>query len=133
MVSEKKILSFSVLSLWELMTPGHGQFGPQRLDWQDFYGGPLNICAYQVYKPCASWFLRRRFFKVFPHFKCMGVIYGHGGHLDLRTMTICTYFQSPFSTRLHVKFEEIWLRGFRGEVLRCERTDGRTPHPQMGG
>ena len=54
----------------------------------------------------------------------MGTIYGHGGHLDLRTMTICINFRSHFNTRLHMKFEEIWPRGFRGEVVqRCERTD----------
>ena len=54
----------------------------------------------------------------------MGATYGHGGHLDLWTMSICTYFQSPFNTRLHVKFEEIWLRGFRGEVIQmCGWTD----------
>ena len=57
----------------------------------------------------------------------MGAIYGHGGHFDLRTTTICTYFQSPFNTRLHIKFEEIWSRDFRGEVVqRCERMDGQT-------
>ena len=57
----------------------------------------------------------------------MGAIYGHDGHLDLWTMTFCTNFQSPFNTRLHMKFEEIWPRGFRGEVIqRCEGTDGRT-------
>ena len=57
----------------------------------------------------------------------MGAIYGHRGHLDLQTTTICTYFQSTFNIRLHIKFEEIWPRGFRGEVVqRCEgRTDGR--------
>ena len=57
----------------------------------------------------------------------MGAIYGHGGHLDLWTMTICTYYQSTFNTRLHMKFEEIWLRDFRGEVVqRCERMDGHS-------
>ena len=57
----------------------------------------------------------------------MGAIYGHGDRLDLRTMTICTYFQSPFNTKLHIKFEEIWPRGFRGEVVqRCERMDGHS-------
>ena len=57
----------------------------------------------------------------------MGAIYRHGGHLDLRTTTICTYFQCPFNTRLHIEFEEIWSKGFRGEVVqRCLRTDGRT-------
>ena len=57
----------------------------------------------------------------------MGAIYRHGGHLDLRTTTICTKFQYPFNTRLHIKFEGIWPRGFRGEVVQmCERTDGQT-------
>ena len=35
-----------------------------------------------------------------------------GGHLDLRPVIICTNFQSPFNTRLHMKFEEIRPRGF---------------------
>ena len=61
----------------------------------------------------------------------MGAIYGQGGHLNLWTMTTCTNFQSPFNTRLHMKFEEIWPRGFREEVVQmCEwmdrwQTDGR--------
>ena len=37
---------FSIISLWELMTPGHGQFGPQGLDWQDLCRGPLHIATY---------------------------------------------------------------------------------------
>ena len=54
----------------------------------------------------------------------MGAISWHGGHLDLRTVTIFINFQSSFNTRLHIMFEEIWPRGFRGEVVqRCERTD----------
>ena len=54
----------------------------------------------------------------------MGAIYGHDSHLDLRMTTICTYFQFPFNTRLHIKFEEIWPWGFRGEVVQmCERMD----------
>ena len=57
----------------------------------------------------------------------MGAIYSHGGHLDSQTTTICTYFQSPFNTRLHIKFEDVWPRGFREEVVqRCGRTDGQT-------
>ena len=54
----------------------------------------------------------------------MGVIYGHGGHLDLWTVTIFINFQSLFNTRLHMKFEEIWPRGFREGVQMCKRTDG---------
>ena len=105
---------------------GRGQFGPQGLDWQDLCRRPLNIATYKIYKLWASWFRRRRFLN-FSHYKSMGAIYGHGGHLDLRTTTTCTYFQSPFNTRLHIKFEEIWSRGFRREVVqRCGRTDGQT-------
>ena len=68
---------------------------------------------------------------LFKFFPSMGALYGHGGHLDLRTVTMYTKFQSPFNTVLHMKLEEIWPRGFRGEVVqRCERidrqTDGRT-------
>ena len=50
-------------------------------------------------------------FSSFSHYKSMGAIYGHGGHLDLWTVTIYTNFQFPFNTKLHMKFEEIWPRG----------------------
>ena len=57
----------------------------------------------------------------------MRAIYGHGGHLDSGTVTICTNFQPPFNTRLQMRSEEFWPRGFRGEVVQmCERTDRRT-------
>ena len=90
-------------------TLGHGQFGPQGLDWQDLCRGPLNIATYKIYKP---W--QYRDFLSFSHCKSMGAIYRHGSHLDLLTMTIFTNFQSPFNRSLHIKFEEIWPRGFRG-------------------
>ena len=72
----------------------------------------------------------------------MGAIYSHGGHLDIRTTTICTYFQSPFNTRRHIKFEEIWPRGseksFKGVNGRTDRRikdDGRRvitiAHPEL--
>ena len=67
-----------------------------------------------------SWFWRRSFLSIF-------TIYGHGGHLNSRTMTIWTNFQSPINRRLQVKFEENWPRGFWGDVVqRCLRTDWRT-------
>ena len=127
MVSEKKIfLSFSHYKSMGVHDPlGRGQFGPHRLDWQYLCRGPLNIATYKIYKPWDSWFLRRRFF-CFSHYKSMGAISWYGGHLDLWTVTIFTNFQSPYNTRLHIKFEEIWPRGFREEiVLRCEWTDRR--------
>ena len=37
---------FPIISLWQQMIPGHGQFGPQGLDWQDLCRGPLNIATY---------------------------------------------------------------------------------------
>ena len=60
----------------------------------------------------------------FSHYKSMGAIYSHGGHLDIRTTTICTYFQSPFNTRRHIKFEEIWPRG--SEKKSFKDVNGRT-------
>ena len=60
--------------------------------------------------PRHSRFWRRRFLKVF-------TMYGHGGHLGQRTATICAIFCSPTLRRLHMKFEQNWLNGFRGEVI----------------
>ena len=59
---------------------------------------------------------------------CFFAIYGHGGHLTFRTVTICINCQYPLDRRLHKHFEANWPRGFRGEVFRrCGRTteDGR--------
>ena len=41
----------------------------------------------------------------FSFYKSMEAINKPGCYLDLQTMTICTNFQSPFNTRLHMKFE----------------------------
>ena len=60
--------------------------------------------------PRHSRFWNRRFLKVF-------TIYGHGGHLGQRTTTILAIFLSPTLRRLHMKFEQNWLSGFRGEVV----------------
>ena len=55
-------------------------------------------------------FWKRRFLKVF-------TINGHGGHLGQRTMTILAILCSPKLRRLHMKFEQHWPRGFRGEIV----------------
>ena len=64
--------------------------------------------------PCSaprhSRFWRRRFLKVF-------TIYGRGGHLGQRTATILAIFRSPTLRRLHIKFEQNWPGGSRGEVV----------------
>ena len=60
--------------------------------------------------PRHSRFWRRRFLKVFS-------IYGHGGHLGQLTATILASFCSLNLRRLHMKFEQNWPRGSRGEVV----------------
>ena len=55
-------------------------------------------------------FWRRRFLMVF-------TIYGHGGHPSQQTALILAIFCSPNLRRLHMKFGQNWLRGFRGEVV----------------
>ena len=52
-------------------------------------------------------------------------IYGRGGHLGQRTATTLAIFRSPTLRRLHMKFEQNWLSGFRGGRLKM-LTDGRT-------
>ena len=65
-------------------------------------------------------FLEKKILKVF-------TIYGHGSHLGQRTMTILAIFRSLNLRRLHMKFEQNWLSGFRGDVVKNVngRTDGR--------
>ena len=75
---------------------------------------------------------REEDFLSFSHYKSMGAISRHGGHLDLQTVTIFTNFQSPFNTWLHIKFEEIWPRvseekSFKGvNGWTDSQTDGQT-------
>ena len=47
----------------------------------------------------------------------MMTIYGHGGHLGQRTVTILAIFYSPYLRRLHVKFEQNRPKGSREEVV----------------
>ena len=68
---------------------------------------PDDLCTDSVPRHPRFW--RRRFLKGF-------TIYGHGGHLGQRTVTILAIFRSPELRRLNMKFEQIWLSGFRGEV-----------------
>ena len=59
-------------------------------------------------------------FKVF-------TIYGHGGHLGQWTATILAIFRSPKLRRLHMKFEQYWLRASDKKLFEnVDRlTDGR--------
>ena len=68
---------------------------------------PDDLC-----KDSASWHPRfwRRFLKVF-------TIYGHGGHLGQWTATILAIFHFPAPRRRHMKFEQHWPKGSRGEVV----------------
>ena len=65
-VSDKEIiLRFPIVSLWEMMTPGLGQFRPQGHDWEDLCWVPLIIATHKILKLLTSCFQRRRFFNVF--------------------------------------------------------------------
>ena len=44
-------------------------------------------------------------------------LYGHGGHLGQRAVSILAIFCSPYLRRLHMKFEQNWPRGSKGEVI----------------
>ena len=54
---------------------------------------------------------KKSFLKVF-------TIYGHGSHLGQWTVTILAIFCFPTLRWLHMKFEQNWLRGFRGGRLK---------------
>ena len=58
---------------------------------------PDDLCKDSA--PRHSRFWRRRFLMVF-------IIYGHGGHLGQRTVTILAIFRSPNLRRLHMNFEQ---------------------------
>ena len=65
------------------------------------FGRPLvpnDLCKDSA--PRHSRFWRKRFLKVF-------TIYGHGGHLGQRIVTISAVFCFPTLRWLHMKFEEI--------------------------
>ena len=68
---------------------------------------PDDLCTYSAAKHPRFW---RRFLKGF-------TIYGHGCHLVKWTATILAIYRSSDLRRLNMKFEQIWLSGFRGEVL----------------
>ena len=90
------------------------------------YVGDHYTLLHTKYISCGPHGFGEEDFLSFSHYKSMGAIYRHDGQLDLQTTTICTYFQSPFYTRLHIKFEEIWPWGFREVVQRCHRMDRQT-------
>ena len=41
----------------------------------------------------------------------------NGGHFDQWTTPILAILFSPAPKRLHMKFDQHWTRGFRGEVI----------------
>ena len=69
---------------------------------------PDDLCKDSA--PRLPLFWRRRFLKVF-------TIYENGSHLGEWTETILAICHSPALRRLHMKFEQHWPRGFRGEVV----------------
>ena len=71
---------------------------------------PLSPMIYAKIQPQSILGSREEVFKVF-------TIFGHGGHLRQQTVTILAIFCSPYLRRLHMKFEQNWPRGSRGEVV----------------
>ena len=69
---------------------------------------PNDLCKDSAPRHPRFW--RKSFLKVFS-------IYGHGGHLGQRTATILAIYCLPILRWFHIKFEQNWLRGFRGEVV----------------
>ena len=83
------------------------------------FGGPPvpnDLCKDSALRQSCSW--RRTFLNVFTK-------YGYGGKLSQWTVTILAIFHSPNLRRLHLKFEQSWLSGFRGEVV-WKRTEALT-------
>ena len=93
-----------------LTLPKKGQTSTYDNSFSNFGRPPVPDDSCKGSAPRHSRFWRRRFLKVF-------TIYGHGGHLGQRTATILAIFRSPTLRRLHMKFEQNWLSGFRGEVV----------------
>ena len=71
---------------------------------------PLSPMIYANIQPQSILGSREWFLKVF-------TIYGHGGHLGQRTVTILAILCSPYLRKLHMKCEQKWPRGSRGEVV----------------
>ena len=92
-----------------LTLPLKGQMSTYDNSFSNF-GRPLvpdDLCKDPGPRHSLFW---RRFLKVF-------TIYGHGGHLGQWTATILAIFCFPTLRWLHMKFEQNWLRGFRGEIV----------------
>ena len=91
-----------------LTLPLKGQMSTYNNSFSKF-GRPLipdDLCKNSA--PRHSRFWKRKFLKVF-------TIYGHGGHLGQQTAKILAIFCFPTLRWLYMKFEQNWLRGFRGE------------------
>ena len=93
-----------------LTLPLKGQTSTYDNSFSNFGRTPVPNDSCKDSAPRHSRFWRRRFFKVF-------TIYGRDGHLGQWTATILAIFCSPTLRRLHMKFEQNWLSGFRGEVV----------------
>ena len=98
MVSEKKIfLSFShYKSMGANDPPGVASLDPRGLIGR-IYVGDHNTLLHTEYISSGPHGFRVEDFLCFSHYKPMGAIYGHGGHPDLQTTTICTYFPSSLT------------------------------------
>ena len=84
------------------------------------YVGEHQTLLHTKYISCGPHGFREEDFLNFSHYKSMGAILRHGGHLDLKPRPLLQIFKFPFNTRLHIKSEEIWPRVSEEVFLRCE-------------
>ena len=105
-----KVFPIQMQSEANLTLPKKGQMSIYELYFRKFGRPPIPGDLSKDSAPRHPRFWRRRFWKVF-------TIYGHRRHLGQWTVTILAIFFSPNLRRLHMKFEQNWLRGFRGEVV----------------
>ena len=105
-----KVLPIQMHREANLTLPWKGQTSTYDNSFTNFGRPPVSDDFCKGWAPRHSWFWRRRFLMVF-------TMYGCGGHLGQRTSTILAIFRSPTLRRHHMKFEQTWLSGFRGEVV----------------
>ena len=95
---------------WTPRTAIYWSFTVYDIYFSNFGRSPVSDDLCKDSAPRHPRFWRRRILKAF-------TIYGHGGHLGQPTATILAIFHSPNLRRLHMKFEQNWPRGSRGEVI----------------
>ena len=108
MVSEKIFqVCFHYKSMGANEHQGMANMDPRGMVGRIYVGDPSTL-LYTKYLSSGPYGFREEDFLSFSHYKSMGAIYRHGGHVDLRTAPFLYKFSIPLNTKLHMKFEDIW-------------------------